>query len=483
MKKFITYITVAIFAAAAFSGCDDFLNEEMTNDYNSQTFYRSEANALRAVNGAYNAIMFHSANNYIWIFGDVASDDSQKGGASGDLADADAIDDFTATADNGILNNYWAFVYEGISRANNVIAHVPSIDMNAATRSRIVGEAKFIRAYSYFNLVNIWGEVPLRLEPVSPANANIPVSSVAVIYARIEQDLLDAIAAPLPASYSDADAGRVTLGAAYALLAKAYLYQGKWGDCLTAIANLDALQLYDLEPEYADLFRSGGEASVETIFAIRHLNDQNPGLGNILNVYFAPSSENGYFFNAPNPGFAAAFTELTTGGETDPRLDATIGRPGQDWINGNTFDASWSPTGYLVKKHQQPLAEVPIGRKSDSFMPYIYLRYGDILLMKAEALAERNLGDDLEDALDALDLVRGRAGLAPSTATTQAAVRTAVRAERRRELGFEFHRFFDLMRWGEEAAKEALGSDFPWDGGRFYFPIPQGERDANQSIN
>lgn len=177
---------------------------------------------------------------------------------------------------------------------------------------------------------------------------------------------------------------------------------------------------------------------------LRHLSGQNPGLGNILNVYFAPSVETGYYFNAPTQSFVDCFNEQTEEGETDPRLDISIGRPGQPWVNGDTFDASWSPTGYLVKKYEQPLSEVPVGTKSDGYLPYIYLRYADVLLMKAEALANRNTGTDLEDACDALDLVRGRAGLAPTTAGTQEEVLAAVRLERRRELGFEPHRFFDL---------------------------------------
>ena len=182
--------------------------------------------------------------------------------------------------------------------------------------------------------------------------------------------------------------------------------------------------------------------------------------------------------------FVDCFNEQTEEGETDPRLDISIGRPGQPWVNGDTFDASWSPTGYLVKKYEQPLSEVPVGTKSDGYLPYIYLRYADVLLMKAEALANRNTGTDLEDACDALDLVRGRAGLAPTTAGTPGGgvgCRTARTPARTRV------RIAPLLRpdaLGREIAVEALGPDIAsvWTGDRFYFPIPQSELDSNKGI-
>lgn len=414
MKKYASYI-VLFLTGSLFTACNDFLTENLKNDYNSETFYTSESNALRAINGAYNAISFTSSSNLIWVFGDVASDDSQKGGNPGDLADITAIEDFTAQPDNGILNTYWTFVYEAISRTNNVIAYVPGIDMDEEVRDRIVGEAKFIRAYSYFNLVNIWGPVPLRLTPPSPQQANLAVSSVSEIYAAIEQDLKEAVASPLAVSYTSTNQGRVTRGAAYGLLAKTYLYQGKYAECLQAIAELENLGIYSLENQYENLFRMGAESSPEVIFAIQHMSGQNPGLGNILNVYFAPAEENGYYFNAPEDSYVAVFDERTAEGETDPRLDASIGWDGYPWLNDDLFDANWSATGYLVKKHNQPLSEVPIGTKADGNLPYIYLRYADILLMKAEALNEN--GGNLGNALAALNLVRNRAGLAPSTAS------------------------------------------------------------------
>lgn len=483
MKRHIIYL-ISAFALLTVS-CDDFLTEELQGDYSSKTFYKSPENGIRAIDGIYNAILFTSQENYLWVFGDVASDDSEKGGSPGDVSDINYINDFSAQPDNGILNVYWQFSYEAIARANNAIAYVPGIPkIDPELSSRLVGEAKFLRALSYFHLVNIWGPIPMRTEPNTATNGNLPISDVSTIYNLIEQDLKDALNSSIPISYSTKDAGRVTKGAVYGLLAKVYLFRDRWGDCITSIAGVDGTAQYDLLDNYADLFRPGAEDSKETLFAARHLTGQNPGLGNILNVMFAPSVENGYYFNAPTQSFVSAFNETTIDGNVDPRLDASIGRAGQPWVNNDIFDASWSPTGFLVKKYDQPFSQVPIGTKSDGYLPYMYLRYADVLLMKAEALANRNIGTDLNDARTALNRVRNRANLAPTPATTKEEILTAVRLERRRELGFESHRFFDLMRWGKDIAVAALGESFAplWKGDRFYFPLPSGETDSNEDI-
>lgn len=416
----------------------------------------------------------------LWKIGDVASDDAIKGGADGDQSEVEYIDDFSANSDNGVLLDIWTSAYETIAQANNVIAYTPGVTMPETLRNRLIAEAKFFRALSYFQLVNIYGEVPLKLLPqTTQAAIHVPLSSVPAIYSRIESDLTEAAPALQP-SYSGTDAGRVTQGAAYALLAKAQLYQGKYTECLSSIELLDASASYDLVQNYGDLFKTGSADSVETVFAFRFLSDVIPGLGNALNQWLAPQSENGYYFDAPTDSYVSAFTEKTVTGEDDPRLDASIGRDGKPWLNGDVFQASWSSTGYLVKKHNQPLNEVERGRKADGHLPYIYMRYADILLMKAEALNESHQPQLAEPVLNR---VRARAGLAGMEGKTESELRRIIRQERRKELGFEFHRFFDLMRWGKEAAQEALGSALPWTEPRFYFPIPQSEIDANNAIN
>ena len=470
-------------------GCTDFLTEDLKGEFSSSTFYKNESQALQAINGVYNGMLFRDLNNSLWVFGDVASNDAIKGGSPGDQAEITYIDEFNADATNGIINSYWIFVYEDIARANNVITNVPAVEMNEGLRNRIVGEAKFIRAYNYFNLVNIFGRVPLKLLPQLTQEAiHLPLSDVSTIYQQIEKDLTDA-SLVLPPSYSGNDIGRVTKGAALAMLGKVSLYQQKWSEAINYFHQVESPGEYGLLPDYANLFKFEYENSRESIFEIQHLTNQVPSLGNALNQWFAPSSEGGYFFNAPTQDLVNAF-ETSTTGEADPRLDVSIGREGQPWLNGEPFNASWSPsTGYLTKKHQQPLSEISSSFKDNGDLNYIYLRYADVLLMKAEAFNETGMADS---ALANLNKVRARArasfhGTLPAdllqdiTTSNANELRPIIRHERRVELAQEFHRYFDLMRWGKAVAETALGQEFNYETKR-YVPIPQAEIDANQAL-
>jgi len=477
---------------AIFSSCTKFLTEDLQGQFSSENFYQSEGQALLAINGAYQAITFTTPNNLIWVFGDVASDDAVKGGHEGDQANITFIDQFTANSSNGVISNYWSFAYEAITRANNVIAYVPAVTMDAGLKSRIIGEAKFIRAYSYFNLVNIFGRVPLKLlPPTTQVAIHVPLSDISDIYAQIQTDLSDA-AAVLPVSYTSSDVGRVTRGAALAMLGKVNLYQQNWTAALGYFQQVEALGIYHLLPNYADNFKLAYENSSESIFEIQHLSGQIPaGEGSELNQWFAPSVDGGYYFDAPTQSLVDAFEVSTSTSDVDPRLDASIGRDGQPWLDGDIFSASWSPaTGYLTKKHQQPLSQVSAALRGDGGLNYIYFRYADLLLMKAEAFNEIGNADS---AKANLNIVRHRAlasfnGTPPSdllndiTTSNQDQLRTAIQHERRVELAQEFHRYFDLMRWGKTVAEAALGPDFNYETKR-YLPIPQAEIDANENIN
>lgn len=475
MKK-IPYILIFTVVGWMVS-CSDFLNEQLKVTYTSANFYTTADNASTAVTGIYNSLY----GNTLWVFGDIASDDAVNG-AGNDPTDILGINDFTANSANGQLIIFWQATYETIARANNAIFYIAPMNIDATLRNRLVGEAKFLRAYSYFNLVNVFGKVPLKLVPqLTSATINVPLSEVPAIYAQIEKDLTEATAV-LPPAYSG-ERGRVTQGAAYGLLAKAYLYEKKYTECLTNIQALEDLHQYNLANNYADLFKAGAENSTEVIFGLQFSNSIS-AVGNILNVDFSPAIEGGYFFDAPTQSYVDAFADKTLAGTDDPRLDASIGRPGKPWFNNTIFSASWSPaTTYLVKKYdedsiftkpQDKLTYVP---KSRSMVPYHYMRYADILLMKAEALNESGGAG----AATELNNVRSRAGLAPTTATTQTDLRTVIMNERRKELGFEFHRYFDLMRYGQTIAEAALGSGFSYTKNR-YFPIPQLELDTNTAL-
>lgn len=462
-----------IFLAALCCTCCSFLDESLKGGYSSENYYTGQSKAEMAVNGIYNSLY----DNTLWIFGDVASDDAVKGGNAGDQADIDNIDNFSATTDNGCISNYWKAAYETISRANNVIANVPSMNFEPDVRDRLVGEAKFLRAYSYFNLVNIFGEVPLKTLPQNSTEAiHVGLSSVEKIYEQIDRDLSDATKV-LPEQYSS-EAGRATLGAAAALLAKSKLFQKNYSECLSALALIP--DIYSLEGDYSDLFKAGAEDSAESIFAIRYINNTDVSLGNNLNVWFSPASEGGYYFDAPTQSYVDCFSEKTIDGADDPRLDASIGRDGKPWFNGTTYSSSWSEaTGYLVKKYNEDLSEEYA--KSQSVIPQHIIRYAEVLLIKAEALNESG---STEQAISTVKPLRDRAHLKDLSEEkfSQEQARNIIRVERRKELGFEFHRFFDVMRYGKDYAESVLGENFKWSEPRFYFPLPVAETESNTAI-
>lgn len=497
MKKYILILLVPL-NLFLLPGCKKFITKDIVGQYPEDQFYKTPAQALLAINAAYVPLAFTSSNNNrLWVFGDVASDDAAKGGNPGDQADIEFIDQFNINSTNGNLASVWALLYDGITRCNIVLSKVPAIPMDNVFQSRILAEAKFLRSYYFFQLVNIFGDVPVLLKPLAPDELQIAQSKVQVIYETVIEPDLVAAAANLPAKYSGADVGRVTSGAATALLAEAYLYQKKWDQAAITAAKIVNGGAYNLMPVYTQNFNQKYKNNNESVFEIQHLTGQDPKLGSELNQYFAPQIDGGYYFNAPTQNFVDEF-EKSGSGIADPRLDYTVGRDSMPWFNNRIFDKSWSPaTGYLTRKHQQPLSEVT--NKSDGNLDYVAIRYADVLLWYAEALNESG---HTAEALVPLNRVRKRAresylhdsllvgypnipaGLLPDITTLdQTDVRKAIQHERRVELGFEFHRFFDLIRWGKDFATQALNDkpNFNYDLNKF-FPIPQIERDRNKAL-
>lgn len=481
----------------SFSSCEKLLDVELQGDYTNATFYQTEEHAILAINSTYQLCSFTTSENNLWVFGDVASDDAVKGGDPGDRSDIAYINDFVHNPDNGEIELIWKHYYEGIVRANNVTSYVPNISMNEETKEQIVAEAKFLRAYYYFHLTNIFGAIPLKTAAITNyEDLNIPASPVETIYAQIEKDLKEA-SAVLPVSYDENEnIGRATKGAAIGLLAKVYLFQEKWQPALDNADAVVQLGIYNLMPIYSQNFNVSDKNNSESVFEIQHLENQVPALGSLLNQAFSPRTLGGYSFNAPTQNFIDEFEMVPVDSVYDPRLDYTVGRVGQNWVNGEQFEPIWSISGYLQRKHVQPASEVPIG---DGNLNYTFMRFAEILLIKAEALNELNRGTE---ALIPLNQVRKRArecytydtelegydGTVPDqllpdiTNSNTSYLRTAIQHERRVELGFEFHRFYDLMRYGKTIADEALNyTNFNYEDHR-YFPIPQSEVDKNSEL-
>src|SRR5688572_3084194 len=217
MKKNIVNTSLILLFFISIAACKKFITKEVVGQYPESEFYQTQAHAVSAINAAYEPLGFTTSNNNrLWVFGDVASDDAAKGGHPGDQGDIEFIDQFNINPTNGNLASIWAVLYDGITRCNLVLSKVPPIEMDQDLQKRILAEAKFLRSWYYFELVNIFGDVPIVLVPLDPDELQIPQSPVQQIFESvIEPDLSDA-ATNLPAGYSGQDIGRVTSGAATA---------------------------------------------------------------------------------------------------------------------------------------------------------------------------------------------------------------------------------------------------------------------------
>ena len=493
-------LAVTLFAGA---GCKKILDQPVQGSYTPGDFFTSDANAQQAVNDAYKYLSFTSgANNAIWVLGDLASDDAIKGGSSiGDQPDFQAVSQFNILPTNAAVEAVWKNYYNGVFACNVVLDGLTGNNAVSSTlEASGIAQAKFLRAYYYFILATCYGNIPLHLKVETAKEAQIRALPQDSIFAQIEQDCI-AAAAVLPATASQL--GMATKGAALALLAKTYLFHSDLANHYTLAAQT-AEQVegmgYQLTNMYSDNFSAATKDNTEEIFTVNHLAG-TLGIGNELNVWFAPrppAPTNGYGFFLPTQNLVDNYESAPTG-EADPRLDYSIARAGHSYFD-LAYDPSWSSTGYNSKKMTQPLSEVPAATKNVGTVNYEALRLGEILLIDAEALNESGQS---AAALVPLNKVRARArnsyqydnslpgyptvpaGLLPDITTTdQTQLRDIIRRERRSELALEFHRFFDIIRYGKayaNAVLQPIAPNFNYDTNK-WFPIPQSERDANPNL-
>ncbi|MFZ2900121.1 MAG: RagB/SusD family nutrient uptake outer membrane protein [Saprospiraceae bacterium] len=466
MKKYFKYLLLPLLL----SSCQGFLDKEPIAILDAGSFFQTEADAIQAINAAYQPLLFNNANNnFYWAFGVITGDEAITGG-DGSRPGLTELEAFTYTPRTEEFNNFWKVQYQGISQCNLVLDNLDKVDMGAAQRDRITGEALFLRSYYYFLLAQVFGDAPLFTSIAPPDELKVPRTPVPQIYARIEADC-ERAATLLPESYPAADIGRATKGAAYALAAKAYLYEKKWEQVLEQIDKIKALGIYDLMGDYQDNFREETQNNAESVWEIQHTNLEL-GVGNFINQWWFSKKVEGY-------GFAEVTQEYFDSFEPDdPRRDFTIAKNNDDYF-GVVYKNSFSATKFSPRKYLQ--ADSTLTQKADGDINYTAIRYAEVLLWEAEALNE--LGE-VADAQVPLEQVRARAraqaadpatALPPVTTTNQEEMRQAIRHERAVELGFEMHRFFDLVRWGI-AAETLPGFQ---TGKHEVFPIPQQEMDLN----
>src|SRR5574344_1400934 len=430
------------------SSCSDFLNQEPISNSSVDTFYKTQADIEQGVVGAYSSLQSYKqyGANFVY-FMEVRSDNTYtesyttSGGIYGDF------DLFRTVSTNTILDMTWAGCYEGIQRCNIILNNIDNVSMSDDLKQQYKGEVLFIRALTYFNLVRLWGDVPLVTKELKdPFEAfNFTRTPTSDVYKQIIEDLTNA-ASMLPLKVAKARLGAVTSGAANALLGEVYLTLTEYTKAKDVWKQVIDSNVYKLLTSYADVFNVLNKNSAESIFEIQYNKDVVDQGSRFANI-FAPK----------------ASTEITGGVGTA--------------LGDNT------PTDDLYKKYESGdlRRDISIGKISDGRMyckkfvvapvlpnqsdaNFIVIRYADVLLMYAEALNEESYITNGE-AFNYLNLIRKRAGLkiySSDNLSNKESFREAVWKERRFELAFENHRWFDLLRTGkaQEIMNVSANGDF-----------------------
>ena len=485
MKNTIKIFAVFISISFAFLGCSKFLDINPPYTQDAENFFLNEEDYLRALTGAYDLLqgMFVS----YWV-GDIASDNCIAGGESvTDTEGLHQIDNMSHGAVNNELRSVMRFNYCGISRCNFLLEPKEN-EITFPSKAVILAEAKFLRAFYYFELVKFFGDIPLIVDERLGVQQiqNLDRAPSVEVYSQIEKDLNEAISVLSFKSESSHSGikGRVDKGAALGLLGKVYLYQQKWEQARQTFSSIINSGYYSLATDYSTLFLKENENNSETVFDVEY-SDQEGGSygclicleGNLtpgyqgIRQYDGEVYGDGNSYNLPTQNLYDFFEYQ------DPRREATC-------LDINAFLTSQGlpadaigigaggHTGFYnnkyIKSREEMLNGIP-DNDLTSGVNYRVIRYADILLMAAEA--NNQLGLD-STALNYLNQVRTRVGLFEKT-SSGTTLYNDILTERRSELSCEGHRFFDLVRTGK-AADEIDGFVV---GKHELFPIPQDEID------
>ena len=507
VSKMITAVLLLLFTV---SSCDNsFLEPANENELSPDTFWQSADDARKAIVGAYSPLSTVFGWGRMMILHTVYRSD---------VVDPFAFQGVTTDASNfsinptfARLNETWGEFWKTIFRANLVLENLPTIEdpnLSEEERSILEGEAYFLRAFQYFNLVIMFRNVPLLTKPPAGLDeVTTAPAEPAAVWERIIADLQQAQSL-LPTDWDGDNAGRATSGAATALLGKTYLYRAGIdnvsGDYALAAAEFKKLidaGIYELVPDYADNFNAAGENNEESIFEIQFDNNglawgaDNPET--LRSAAWEPdmapppfTSQNGFEIN--DWAYNKFLETPTTNGSIDPRTFSTfIWNYPDATIYQEKFADAYATNLDFVGGRKYLDFETPGKPQSDfgfagfpSVINWRLIRFADVLLMYAEAENEAN--GPSAAALEALNRVRRRATMPEYTGLDQSGLREAIRNERILELSLEATRYYDLLRWGlipdrfvdNPLFRENMGGVF-YQPGREYLPIPQSEIATN----
>jgi starch-binding outer membrane protein, SusD/RagB family len=493
--KSLLYIPV-ISVALSLAGCSKFLDKKPLDSVNSSNFWQTEDDAIAAINGAYQPLQWPKLYNLRMWTTDIWAGNSLVGAGGGtDGIETQDIANFVTATDNAAALDIWRGPAPGILRCNLVLQNVPAMSIPESVKNRLLGEAQFLRAHYYFILVQLFGDVPLITEPQKPSDDLRPARTPkAKVYELIIDDLTKAISNLPPRSqYSGSDIGRASKGAAIGMLMKVYLTLGNYQKVVDLYPQLNGLG-YALNANYSDNFNPATKNSAESLFEVQYFGKtsfsfwDNENQASWVSTFTGPRNSDfvggGYGWNHPTQEFVNAYEA------GDARKDKTVLYAGCPDFDGKVYKSSFSSTGYNVRKFLVPKSVSPDYDTNPANWPV--LRLADVLLIYAEALNELNRGAEAQAPSSGingggpLNRVRNRAGLTDITGLNQAALRQKILHERRMELAFEGHRWFDLVR----VNNGQYGLDFLHSIGKtnaaakhLLLPIPQKERDANPNLS
>ncbi|MDH5588843.1 MAG: RagB/SusD family nutrient uptake outer membrane protein [Gemmatimonadota bacterium] len=434
-----------LFLAVSLGACDgDLLDVKPVDEISEDIAIVDARSAQAALVGAYSALQGGSYYGGAYVmWSETLTDNVEHTGTFDSYADADLV---FLRPDMGGITGMWTVLYDGINRVNLLIQKVPAItSIDAADADAILGQAYALRALHYFNLVRAWGDVPLVLAPPATLDeaALVSRSTTAQVYTQIASDLGQA--ASLLSGLDNSSRTFVTPGFVTALQARIALYQGDWAGAVARARALQATGEYSLAGSYGQLFTAGGDPTSEDIFRVAFTATDYNNLGYYYQYdgrFEIGATQEAYdLFDPADDRFAVNFNGVRSDGIQVVKFPTTIG--GEDLH---------------------------------------VIRYADVLLILAEALAEQDGAANLSEAVDQINAIRARSGMAGYVygvdLTTQQEVLDAVFLERRMELAFEGEYWFDLVRTGRAAT--AIGANF--DAHEALWPIPVSELDVAPNL-
>ena len=483
MKLKYNLIAIALLGFS-FSSCSDFLEQNPQTDLSENDFYKTADDILSAVNGVYSSLQEGDIYGNWYVFGEIPSD-NPRNQLSGSVTTQNEFDQFYIDTQNSMIANFWKAAYKVINRTNTVLGRIDGIEINTELANRYKLECKFIRALMYFNLVRVYGDVPLVLKEISISESyDILREPKENVYNQIIADLKEA--QDLPVSYSTAEDGRATQGAAKALLANVYMTLHKYAEAETILAEIINSGRYSLLENtpgslnidgYKNVFSPVNHNSKEGIFEIQFLKG-GYGEGSNYANNFAPENSGTNVVavggtggnNIPEMDIYNAYEE------GDLRRDFSMSLGYYD----NRKNNEWVESRYVCK-----FMDVPY-QNNDASNNYPVIRYADVILMYAEAL---NQNGKTAEACKYLNMTRRRGFGYQTTETSPVDLQTTDKAqfalmveqERRVELAFENHRWFDLIRTGR-AVEVMRSKGFSLNETNLICPIPQKQIDVNPKL-